>query len=242
MGGGGTDTTSTANAEYPPEFRPLATGAVNQILAAQNANNLSWYTDRYPQNVANLSPIQRVTAEAIPYTLNPSWGLQQMQNMTPGFNTASQNAATIANGANPTYSAALQALSSGGFGTGNPVFPQVPNFGNIQASTVNPAALNQTVFGTSTGNLVNNMRSQINGTISKAPVLNTDRLISGATPPPAAAPAPNFNGAIGHTSSAPGANTLQQYLNNINQQQQVLHPTLPQYLIGNNGVNVYQPG
>ena len=249
MGGGGSDTQSTANAEYPPEFRPLAIGAVNQILGAQASNPLQQYTAANPQAVANLSAYQRATMEQLPNLFNNSWGLQQMQNMTPAYNTVSRNAASIANSGNSTYNSALQALASGGFGAGKQAFPngvQAPNY-RMQAGVVNGAPTNDTVLGPNTSGSVQQMKNQVAGTVPRTAVLQTAptgpgyylgdfmNLVNGQQGTPSAF----SQGAV--APPAP-SNTTSQYINNAyNQSAATTAAAQPQPVWNLSGIPLFGP-
>lgn len=251
MGGGGQDTQSTANAEYPPEFRPLATGAVNQILASQAYNPLAQYTAANPSGVANLSPIQRMTAQAMPLAFQNSWGLQQMQNMTQPYNTVSRNAASIANSGNATYANALNALTSGGFGGGKQSFPgpvQPPNY-TMQAAVANGAPANETVLGPNTAGLVNNMMGQIN-IPTNAAFASTVPDISGGPPSQDAITYINSlqnqgyvpNPYAGAPAPAPSGMTSGQYINNVyNQSAATTAAAQPQPVWSLSGIPLFGP-
>ena len=81
--GGGSDstTTSTQSAEFPPEFRPLATGAVNQILALQEALPIAGFSGFSPRTIAPLSPLQQQGLSLVPSLLNPTAGLRSLQQL-----------------------------------------------------------------------------------------------------------------------------------------------------------------
>ena len=71
MMGGGSSRSTTSNT-YPPEFRPAARGAVNQIIAMQGANPLEQYASPYPAGVADLAPMTRGALGMTPLlTLTP---------------------------------------------------------------------------------------------------------------------------------------------------------------------------
>ena len=74
MGGGG-DTVSTQAAEFPPEFRPLATSAVGQIQALQNLLPLAGFGTFAPQGTAGVSPFQQAAMNLVPRALTPTTGL-----------------------------------------------------------------------------------------------------------------------------------------------------------------------
>ena len=79
MGGGGSrpqSSTTTQSAEYPPEFRPLASSAVGQIQALQNLLPLAQFGATHPMQTAGISPFQQATLNQIPFTLSPTAGLQ----------------------------------------------------------------------------------------------------------------------------------------------------------------------
>ncbi len=84
MGGGGSDTqtTSSTKAEFPPEFRPLAEGAVEQILALQGQLPLSQFAEFAPQPTAGVSPFQQAALNFLPGLLQPSAGLNTLNALT----------------------------------------------------------------------------------------------------------------------------------------------------------------
>src|SRR5687767_4802163 len=124
MGGGGSSRTQSASdAKYPEEFKPLASSAVKQIQNMQNALPLQYFAGANPAGVADVSPYQQAAMNMLPNTLAPTWGLSQMQQMNPAFNSVMANATQAGNNPNAIYSGALQALTSGGFGQGQQSFP-----------------------------------------------------------------------------------------------------------------------
>ena len=74
MGGGSTK--SQQNAEYPPEFRPLAEGAVSQILDMQQRLPVSSFTKYMPAGTAGISPLQEFAINnLVPGTFAPTAGM-----------------------------------------------------------------------------------------------------------------------------------------------------------------------
>lgn len=162
--GGGQETQNTG--EYPAQFQPLAQGAANQILKLQKALPLARFANPNPGQTAGIAPFQQAAMNFMPNLLNPSWGLQSLQNMGGGMDAMMGN--TL--GANNPYNTALNALSSGGFGTGNPSFPQVaqPTLPNLNVPGAQP-----TVLGPGTEGLVASLLSQLSQPIpGSVPVLN----------------------------------------------------------------------
>lgn len=157
MGGGpsNSQTTTGTDAKYPAEFAPLASSAVKQIQQLQGALPLATFSQAQPQGVAGISPFQQATMNMLPSTLAPSWGLQTMQNLTPGFSNVMNNATIAGNNPNNIYSGALQALGSGGFGAGKPAFPAMPTqFMDMTKVQLPNAQTNQTVLGPHTENVM----------------------------------------------------------------------------------------
>src|SRR3990172_7361909 len=124
MGGGGQNqaTTTENQASYPAEFKPLATGAANQILNMQRRLPLSSFAKANPGQTAGISPFQQAVMNFAPQLLAPSWGLETLQNLGQPINQLAGNAVGVGNQTSP-FSNALTALASGGFGTGQPSFP-----------------------------------------------------------------------------------------------------------------------
>ena len=77
-GGGGTSTTKS---EFPPEFRPLAESAVEQIQALQDALPLSGFAASNPREVPGLAPFQQAALGLLPSTLLPTQGLKTLQRL-----------------------------------------------------------------------------------------------------------------------------------------------------------------
>jgi hypothetical protein len=92
MGGSGGGGTQTTQAEYPPEFRPLATAAVEQIRALQRALPLAAFAEPRPPLTAGVSPYQQAAMNLLPGLLTPTAGLQSLGTLGPSFAGAAQNA------------------------------------------------------------------------------------------------------------------------------------------------------
>lgn len=112
-GGGGSDTTttSTQKAEFPPEFRPLATAAVNQILGLQEALPISGFAGFSPRTIAPFSSLQQQGLSLVPSLLKPTAGLQSLQQLGAPVAGA---AGTAIGAGQPTVASqrALEALNS----------------------------------------------------------------------------------------------------------------------------------
>ena len=163
MGGGQGQTTQTTNtASYPAQFQPLATSAVRQIQALQNALPVAQFAGAQPAQIAGISPFQQATMNFLPNILAPSWGLQQLQELgTPMANLANQ-ALNVGN-ASQGYTNAANALGTGGFGVGS---PSNPVFGGISANPLSPlnfspTSTQPTVAGPGTGDLVSQLLAQL---------------------------------------------------------------------------------
>jgi len=121
MGGGGdTSSTSTQQAEFPPEFRPLAEGAVNQILGVQQALPIAGFAGFSPRGIAPLSSLQQRGLSLIESLLRPTAGLQGLSSLAGPVAQAAQGAA-LAGGPS---SVAQQAISQLGF---QPSFQPAPS-------------------------------------------------------------------------------------------------------------------
>lgn len=149
MGGSGGGTQSTTNtASYPEEFKPLATGAVNQMLRLQGKLPLAQFAQPNPGQTAGISPFQQATMNFIPSLLAPSWGLETLQNMGQPIGQLANNAIGVGNQTSP-FSNAMTALASGGFGTGQQSFPGMaapPTF-QMQNPNMTQAAPQPNVVG-----------------------------------------------------------------------------------------------
>lgn len=111
-GGGGSKTTSTQSSDYPPEFRPLAKSAVEQIQAMQQQLPLAMFTGYQPAGTAGLAPLQQFAIDnLIPATMRPTAGLQG-QAATPGAVSAAAYGATSAGGPTQAENAALATLNN----------------------------------------------------------------------------------------------------------------------------------
>lgn len=163
-GGGGPQTSETKNsAQYPDEFKPLAAGAAQQLLSLQSALPVSQFANPHQAQIAGLSPFQQATMNFLPQTLAPTWGLQQMQNMSQPINTLANNSLNVGNNTGG-FNQAMQALFSGGLGSGHQAFPGMtpptaPHLQGVNAVT----APQQTVVGPNTANLVSMLQDQLNG-------------------------------------------------------------------------------
>lgn len=171
-GGGGTQT-STNTASYPEEFKPLATGAANQIRSLQKALPLSQFSAPNPAQTAGIAPFQQATMNMLPQLLAPSWGLDTLQHLGQPITQLAGNAVGIGNQTSP-FSNALAALSSGGFGTGQPVFPgsMPPTPFNLQTPGMTQPAPQPTIMGPGTNNLIPQLTSQLAKPVpSSTPIL-----------------------------------------------------------------------
>lgn len=92
MGSGGGKSVSTQSAEFPPEFRPLAEAAVNQLLALGEALPITDFVDPHPLQVAGLTPLQQLTIEATPGLLQPTQGLRGLLGLTTPLAQLTQQA------------------------------------------------------------------------------------------------------------------------------------------------------
>lgn len=171
-GGGGTQST-TNTASYPKEFKPLAKGAADQILAMQNSLPLAGFGQANPGQTAGISPFQQATMNMIPHLLAPSWGLETLQNLGAPMSQLAQNATAAGN----PYSTALTALASGGFGGGQQSFPGMtlppPIPGMAQA------APQSTVAGPGTNGLIAQLMAQLSQPVPSS----TPTLLGGITGP-----------------------------------------------------------
>ena len=129
MGGGGSDSTtqSTTNATFPPEFRPLAEGAVEQILALQQALPLSQFAGTEPQGVAGIAPFQQAALNFIPGLLQPSAGLNPLNELTTPLSQAAGQAFGVGQRA-PGTQGALDALVASGRVPAGTAAPPTPAF------------------------------------------------------------------------------------------------------------------
>ena len=122
MGGGGSrpqSSTTTQSAEYPPEFRPLASSAVGQIQALQNLLPLAQFGATHPMQTAGISPFQQATLNQIPFTLSPTAGLQGLFGLQQPLGNLAQ-AALGYGGPTPAAQWALSRLGAPQFVGGPP--------------------------------------------------------------------------------------------------------------------------
>jgi len=129
MGGGGDNTKTEAGGEYPPEFRPLASAAADQIKAFQAVAPLAAFAASNPQRVAGISPFQQAGMNLIPSLLNPLPMLAQLRSFNKPIGYAASGA-YAAGQQTPASQAGLQALINQGrvpsFNTTNPALPVSP--------------------------------------------------------------------------------------------------------------------
>jgi hypothetical protein len=112
MGPSDSNTTSTQSAEYPPEFRPAAKSAVEQIQLLQKQLPLAMFTDYQPAGTAGIAPLQRYAMEEmLPGTMRPTAGLQGGL-QTPGAVGAAAQGVTAAGNATQAENAALATLGN----------------------------------------------------------------------------------------------------------------------------------
>lgn len=204
MGGspGGTQTT-TNTASYPKEFRPLAKGAAGQILDLQNQLPLAGFGQAHPGQTAGISPYQQAVLNFTPQLLAPSWGLSALQNLGQPINQIVQNAGSPSS----PYAAALNALSSGGFGTGRPVFPSAG--GSLPTPSLTSPTPQSTVVGPGTSDLVSQLQSQLSSPVpSTTPILNAVNPSSANPGTPPSTSIPSVAGKSGGQLSP----NLQQFL------------------------------
>ena len=98
MGGGSTSSTSSSLPSVPPEFKPLVTQSVNQLIAAQNQNPLTQYSQALPLQIAPESSYTQQGYTLLPQMLGPlpsqaPWvGMQpQIQQTIQGLNELAFN-------------------------------------------------------------------------------------------------------------------------------------------------------
>lgn len=125
MAGGGSQTTTKA--EFPPEFRPLATSAVSQIQALQNAQPLASFGTADPQDVAGISPFQQAALNFVPQLFAPSPGVAALHSLLGA------ESAPLVPGLTPDTLASLQAQLSAPIPQATPVINVGPSNAPQQA-------------------------------------------------------------------------------------------------------------
>lgn len=123
-GGGGT-TTSTTKAEFPEEFRPLATSAVGQIQDLQDVLPLAPFAQSRVTPVAPLSGLQQAQLQLAPQLFNPLGSTNSLRNLANPFNMG-LSGLSQAGGPTSGGQQALNALAASGRVGGATLSPSIP--------------------------------------------------------------------------------------------------------------------
>lgn len=144
----GSDTSSktTTSSEFPPEFRPLAEGAVRQLLELQKVLPIAAFAEFEPAGTAGIAPMQQFAMDQlIPATFRTTEAQQGVFNTQAPVNLTSFGAADAGRSSNAAQSALDSLRNSGRLGGGSVALPG----GQLQdafASFLPPVQNPSTVF------------------------------------------------------------------------------------------------
>lgn len=122
--GGGTSSKTSTSSEFPPEFRPLAEGAVRQLLQLQGHLPIAGFADFQPAGTAGIAPMQQYAMDyLVPATMQTTPGQQGALNTQAPVNMASFGAAGSGQSTNAAQSALDALRASGRLGGGSVALP-----------------------------------------------------------------------------------------------------------------------